>query len=150
LNPISKPPPPPAPPRADPLTSPLLATLLFGGVFLIAFLVNVGRFLWGLRPGPDHVAPDPSGLAILLGWLGFALASGITVAWIRGRIVGMKRRNLATGLIVGFFYAGACLLTFGETLRWSVGAAVLGLGVWAGTAYAVASGLSEAMGAEVG
>jgi hypothetical protein len=128
--------------RADPLTSPVKATAYFGGVFLLAFLVNAVKFILGLRPGPDDPPADPTGATMILGWLGFAVCSGCSVAFARRRIR-HAQKNLATGLIVGFFYSAACLVVFGHTLRWGVGAAVLVVGVWGAVAWAISSGLSE-------
>ncbi len=134
-------PPPSGPPRRDPLESALFATLFFGGVFLIAFLVNVVRWALGLRAASASSTGDPAASQMILGWLGFALASGVSVAVAR-RHGPRRRKNLVTGLIVGFCYAAACLLTFGE-LEGGLGFVTLAIAVWGGVAWAVSSGLQE-------
>jgi hypothetical protein len=127
----------------DPLTSPLSATALFGGVFLVAFAVNGVRFLLGLRPGSVAASADPPAAGMLLGWLAFAVASGVSVAAVRRRRWAIST-NAVTGLVVGFFYAFGCLATFGRTLHGGGGAIALVVGTWAAVAWAVASGLTEA------
>lgn len=132
-------------PSDDPLASPLKATLVFGSVFLIAFLVNLACALavgiHGSTRGADR--PGPGAVAMLLGWLGFALSSGYAVAFVRRRTDSIGRKNLATGLVVGACYALACMVTLGATLRFGGGAIVLVLGVWLGVTYALTSGLNE-------
>lgn len=114
-------------------------------MFVIAFVVNLVRALLGVRPVPDAAATiaEPTAGRMIVGWLAFAIGSGCAVAITRRRIATWSRKNLATGLVVGAFYAGACLLTFGGALRWGAGAAVLVVGVWAGVAYAITSALGE-------
>ena len=105
----------------DPLTSPLRATALFGGVFLVALAINGLRFLLRLRPASGAAGADPPGAAMLLGWLAFAVASGVSVAAVRRRRWAIST-NAVTGIVVGFFYAFACLATFGRTLHAGGGA----------------------------
>lgn len=126
----------------DLLTSPLRATALFGGVFLVAFAINGLRFLLRLRPASGAAGADPPGAAMLLGWLAFAVASGVSVAAVRRRRWAIST-NAVTG-IVGFFYAFACLATFGRTLHAGGGAVALVGATWLGAAWAIASGLTEA------
>lgn len=129
----------------DRLESPITATLLFGGVFLLAFLANLAQTAVSLSNEGIAPAAEPGARAMLLGWLGFALSTGCGVAFVRRRIGRPDRKNLATGVVVGACYAAACFVTFGRKMPLGAGAVALVLGVWAGTAYAVTSGLNEVM-----
>jgi hypothetical protein len=117
--------------------------VLFGGVFLVGFLVNLARWFVGLRPALSEPSPAPSAVRMTAGFLAFAVGSGVSVAAARRLLRRYRRKDVVTGAIVGFFYAAACVLTFGGARLHGMGGAILGVGVWGGVAWAVSSGLTE-------
>jgi hypothetical protein len=132
--------------QRDPLESRLLATLFFGGVFLAAFVINAFQALTGMRPLPISVGGEGKPLptaAFAAGWLFFAAGTGFSVATTRRAIKRMPRKNFASGLVVGAWYTGSCVLLFAGAIPFGVGWFALVVGVFVGVAYAVTSGLNE-------
>lgn len=115
-------------------------------MFLLAFLANLVQSAVSLAddaPGGASAPVEPGGRLMVLAWLGFAICTGCGVAFVRRRCALLTRKNLATGVVVGTCYAGACLLAFGAKLPAGLGTFAVVFGVWVGITYAVSSGLNE-------
>lgn len=133
----------------DPLESPWISGLLFGGVFCVAFLVNLCGALAGWaamaclgRAGPMAIADGSKALLLLLS---FSIATGLLVSATRRamRATTVRWRNRVTGLCVASVYTSACIVFFGEGLPFGMGSVALVSFVFAGVAWAIASALND-------